>query len=433
MSNFENDPYDSRNHDLIEGSAVNTNTDDEVRRVASDPYKIDYDLIDTIRNNYAKILDQSALNVADPVAANIGYFNNTGKRFATDPPNIGKTYIFITRPNCNFRSANNIIRSHVFQYYFGNKMGRSLMQYLMHPTHRYDWDNLLNSMNSVNARDIGPLGDSVVGGFTMKSDMVLPHILTSFIPLLSNTCTETSNAKDLNLETQETDGDFSGNKLVYASGLDESLSIGEVTLSFDDLYYSPVMNLFILWIMYIHYACKGIVTPYWEYIVNRIIDYTCSIYVFMLDMDQQTIVRYVRYSGCFPRTIPYGAIQHSMEPNSDALRKLQITFSYNFYDPMNPMSLIDFNIMNETALINRNSKFKNIIENHTINPSRYSDILKNLPVGDSNLPAKSMKYSKNEPSPKDYDSRLFNRAHGSMYNNWYGTPFIFDDNTLRFI
>jgi hypothetical protein len=204
-----------------------------------------------------------------------------------------------------------------------------------------------------------PPPDSYLGGVDINvmkekdANWILPMQTTNFIPLLSNIVTETGSSKDITIGTYETEGDFSGNRLVYGNGADDSLSIGELPLTLSDLYYSPGMHLFVLWVLYINYVCKDICAPRYEYIVNKIIDYTCSIYIFMTDLDQQTIIRYVKYGGAFPKSVPFGAIQHSREPNGQALRELSIPFSYNFMDPMNPVVLAEFNKLSIASLIAR--------------------------------------------------------------------------------
>lgn len=407
-------------------------------------YVIDEKLVDEINNLYATVLDRNALNVADPIAANIGYFNITGKRFSTDPPMIGKTYIFMTRPNLNFKFANNILRSHVFQYYISTKLGRTLMMQLMYSRSAYNVRALDTTKRGTVSRNLYkpgrvPYPAKILGGKVMTDDMLLPIQESNFIPLITNTCTESSNSKDLNLTTFETDGDFSGNKLVYAAGLDETLSIGEFNLNFDDLYYSPVMHLITLWVMYIHYVTKGIATPYWDYIVDRIIDYTVSIYIFMLDIDGQTIVRYARYGGCFPRTVPFGAVQHSQEPNTQALRNLAITYSYNFYEPMNPQSLIDFNMLSEASLISRDPNFAKLINinNHSMTMDDLTNAQLNYKgTGRDNEPERLLEYKNNYNNyklPAGSDLNLLNRKNDMIRNNWGGIPFIVEGNKLIFI
>ena len=109
--------------------------------------------------------------------------------------------------------------------------------------------------------------------------------------------------------------------------------------------------------MYIHGLCKGILKTDYEYIVNKILDYTCSIYILMLDKDHKTIQRFVKYTGCFPRNVPFGAIQHSTEIDLEALKNVSMTFVYNRYEPMNPETLIDFNILSREFVFKKSPRY----------------------------------------------------------------------------
>ena len=340
------------------------------------------DLLDELETYYSYVLDSSHLNMADPIAANIGYFNNSGKVWI-DGPKLGRTLIYVTRPNMNFQSSDNILKCRAFNYILSSKLGITLARQLMFsplagkvnyggyseldmtktgglvaPTTFESTDSNGNKSSAIGF-------DNYVGGMeVVQSKMGYDLDNTNFITLLTNTCTETSNAKDLILDVDETEGDYSGNRLVYGAGLDESTGPGEITLTFDDLYGSPVMNLMILWVYYIHYVSKGICTPHYEYLINRIIDYTCSIYVFMLDTDQQTILRWVKYGGCFPKSIPFGQILHTKEPNLQALSQIQIPFQYNFACPMDPLVLAEFNMIAEPAFLSRKNSDGKTVEQY---------------------------------------------------------------------
>jgi hypothetical protein len=293
-------------------------------------YKINERVITEIQNHYASVMDNAGINVADPIAANIGFFNNSGKVYA-DPIKLGRTMIFFTRPNLNFRHPNNIVKSRIFSYYRSNPLGSTIMRMLMFPDIASKmYYGLYGKENNIIPMR-GTCDDLTIGGERLiEGEHCLPLVKTNFIPLLSNTCISTGNAKDIMLDTYETEGNFSGDKLKYAGGVDESLTVGEITCEFEDLYYSPLLIIFYLWIMYMHYIGKAICDPEWAYIVHRIIDYTCSIYIFMLASDNQTIIRWVKYGGCFPISIPFGAIQHNREPNVAAILILKTMINWGY-------------------------------------------------------------------------------------------------------
>ena len=283
---------------------------------------------------YSKVLDANGTNLADPITTSLSYFNTTGKRLGVDPVYAGKTFIFVTRPDLNFMLTQNIERVPFFEYMLRTDMGRILMKLLTRPQ--------LGSIMSSH-EGLATLGSRTTTG-GMKASNQPSHVTSSpFIPLISNTCIETSGGKDLALETYETESDFAGNKIIYATGMEEVQSVGEVTLNFDDIFYSPALMLHFLWVLYIHNVGKGEILPFSQYITHRIIDYSCSIYIFVTDLDQTTILRWIKYTGCFPRSVPFGAVQHLSEPNIEAMRKFSITYSYNRYEVMDPRIFADFN------------------------------------------------------------------------------------------
>jgi len=335
-------------------------------------YVTDSKLLDELETYYSYVLDNISLNTADPISAAVSFFNNSGKIFA-DPQKQGRTRIYITRPNLNLRTVGNVERSRVLSYASSSKLGTTLARFLMYPQivenisvgglykrsdTRLTWKDLKVLKGTAWDDLVGGRGRLPPGATKRDEDnsslealgLSFPIEKTPFIPVLSNLCTESSGGKDVLLETEQTDQNFSGNNLVYGSGINESRGPGEITLTFDDIYGSPVFWIILMWVYYIHYVAKGICNPEREYIVNRIIDYTCSIYVFTLDTDQKTIIRATRYTGSFPKMIPFANIMHSKEIDIQALSKLSIPFQYNHACPMDPILYREFNMIAECAL-----------------------------------------------------------------------------------
>lgn len=426
-------------------------------------YKTDEKLIDLIQNHYSRILDNAGLNVANPIAANIGFFNNSGKVFA-DPVKLGRTMIFFTRPNLNFSSEFNIVRSRIFSYFRSTELGKAVMRQLMYPNiakmmcyHHYGPYNK-ESENQNRVEILGPCVDTKIGDKEIDESLI-PLVKTNFMPLLSNTCISTGASRDILLDTIETEANFSGDKLKYAGGIDESLTVGELQCDFEDIYYSPVMTLFFIWIMYMHYVSKAICDPYYEYMVYRIIDYTCSIYVFMLGTDNQTIIRWVKYGGCFPITIPFNAIQHSREPgNNDAIRNLGITFAHNFMCPMDPVVLTEFNMLSGPSiryrLANQYDDYpgditNSLISGHYLSQEGAMQLLTKYPpryeptTASNSLPKKIIEKINNVgidivtghegPNGEGFNPAIINRVNGAIVNNFYGVPYITEGNKLMFV
>ena len=404
-------------------------------------YTEDSSLLNEMETLYSYILDDMNLNVAEPTPANIGFFNHSGKIF-TDPQKVGRTRIFMTRPNMNFRNEGNIEKCRILNYAIANKIGTTVSRFLMYPDivnnisygglylKNTEGNNVLTykTMQTLvgTAWDgrVGPFGklpsgeklskegligavqnatedDIVKSGYSYEIDR------TPFIPLVSNLCTECSNGKDIVLETEQTDQNFSGNSLIYGSGINESRGPGEITLNFEDIYGSPVFYMILLWVYYIHYVAKGICTPELNYVCNRIIDYTCSIYVFMLDTDQETIIRATRFTGAFPKSIPFASIMHSKDIDIQSLSKLAIPFQYNFASPMDPILYREFNMIAECALTDR-SGYGQINSDYGItDPNRVRDAARFFFGRNHVLTKKEALYFRNTWLPDKVPEKLY--------------------------
>lgn len=175
------------------------------------------------------------------------------------------------------------------------------------------------------------------------------NFTSPFIPLLMNTCTNLNGAKDLNLQTYEYEEDEFSIKQNVATGMDDIWAPGTITVSHEDIAYGPVSLLYMLWIFYIHYVSRGYIMSTRQHITERILDYTCSIYVFVIGGDGCTIERFGKFTGCYPTSFPLSQqLEHNQEIDPAMLQKIQVTFQYNSYEPMNPEIFTDFNFVSET-------------------------------------------------------------------------------------
>lgn len=349
-NNFQSDRYETRRGDVRLGDGKGKTVAGAKGPIYPEKINIvtDEKYYEELYNLYANVLNAKGYNIKDTFSAAMCYFNKAQNRIA-DPVTNGKTYIFITRPDLNFwqkgPGVRNVNKVGLFNYMARMQIGRLVMPWLMYPNGlplEFGKENGAYIANRTN-----------VGGFPIWVGQepykgIRSNAFTPFIPILSNTCTSCTGAKDLSLETKTTEGDYHGNKLQYAKAGDETFEPGELSLEFDDIYGSPVLHLINLWVNYIHYLSKGICTIWGKYAQYRIIDYTCSIYIFMTDKDNTTITRWAKWTGCFPKSVPLSNIQHNMSIQADALRSISVPFAYNRYEPMNPDTLVDFNtIMNK--------------------------------------------------------------------------------------
>ena len=175
------------------------------------------------------------------------------------------------------------------------------------------------------------------------------NFTTPFIPLLSNCCTSLEGAKDISLTEHEYEEDKMSSNLKVAKGFDELWGTGSLTTSFEDTAYSPCGLLFMVWLFYIHYVSRGYIATTREHDTERVLDYTCSIYNFVLGSDGRHIERWAKYTGCYPTNFPFSSqIMHNIVLDPEILQKFSITWTFNRYEPMDPQVFRDFNFLSES-------------------------------------------------------------------------------------
>lgn len=358
---------------------------------------------DAIMETYGRALSASGMNVVNPIETSITHYNKLGSQL-TEPVNVGKSYVFITRPNLNLCRAN-IESDPRLTWIYGSRIGRMCMSFLTHPDsyiyhHDYDISSItkysatvektmqtyrkakedalrtenatedsLNKLKStltnidtlshnaeVSGSESANKTDGNVGAGKARS---IPNYYdgsrwveyncgSAFIPLLCNRCVEVPGGKDYVLDTKTSDPNFRGANFVVPTGADEMRESGDLSLSFDDMMFSPVHKMIFTWVYYIIKQAMGDgIYARREDIVRRILNYTCSIFVFNTAADNSTIIGWARYGGCFPKGVPMNQILHSREPNTDGWNKLSIPFQYQYYSPMDPQDFVDFNILSE--------------------------------------------------------------------------------------
>ena len=172
---------------------------------------------------------------------------------------------------------------------------------------------------------------------------------TPFIPLLQNTCTQLTGAKDFELQEHQYEEDEFSGKMTVPTGMDEIFGPGSFTTNHEDILYGPVSLLYMVWVLYIHYVSRGYIMPTREHITERILDYTCSAYVMVIGDDGRRIERFGKYTGCYPTTFPLSQqLDHNLQVEPDMLQKLSISWKYNRYEPMDPQIFTDFNFLSES-------------------------------------------------------------------------------------
>jgi hypothetical protein len=168
-----------------------------------------------------------------------------------------------------------------------------------------------------------------------------------FITILSNKFVSFSppSTSSTSMEMSET---RYGYKQALPGPIIGSISGGQADIEYVDNRNLDVLKIHKLWVEYIEGVSRGDLKPNSASIIHRMLDYTCSIYYFMLDMDGETILYWSKYTGCSPTNIPYDVFDGKLEPNQTILN-YNISYNYSFKEDMDPNTLLDFNAVATSA------------------------------------------------------------------------------------
>ena len=166
-----------------------------------------------------------------------------------------------------------------------------------------------------------------------------------FLIPLSNNLVSVSGWPDPILEPETTDGGFFSEDMTIAKGSDRLNKTYDITLTFRDIQGGFIMALMWMWIHYIELVIRGDTTAYPEDIAARRINYTCSIYRFVMDPSYRFITKWSKATGCWPRSIPIGNIFNfgDKEKFIHSAAQYSVPFTVNKVEIMDPIIFRDFN------------------------------------------------------------------------------------------
>lgn len=163
-----------------------------------------------------------------------------------------------------------------------------------------------------------------------------------FIQLLSNRFLSID-LKDTEESPKQIGKTFYGYQMNLPGPLISSINASQVGVTFLETANATITKLLKLWVTYMEDVSRGLMypAPYSKQI--KILDYTCSIYYFLLDLDGETIKYWCKYTGCTPSNIPYSNYAQEISGSHGDPVQLSVTFNYGFKEDMQPQILSDFN------------------------------------------------------------------------------------------
>lgn len=182
-----------------------------------------------------------------------------------------------------------------------------------------------------------------------------------FLVPLCNALIGFNGSPDFDIESTTTDGGYMSEAQTFAIG-GSNLQRGnyQLNLNFQEVAHNPILAILYYWIEYIRCVTRGSLMAYADDIDAQRLNYTVSIYRFLLDPSHRYITKYAKYTGCYPIGIPIGAAFNFSQGDVEvtASKNLSITFNCNKVEYMDYAILMDFNTLMRRycPIINKGTK-----------------------------------------------------------------------------
>ena len=162
-----------------------------------------------------------------------------------------------------------------------------------------------------------------------------------FNPLLSNMA-QSLEIQDDSIEILDTGETFTGYKMQYSKHNIKSITAGTLSVKYKETFDTAITDTHQLWVDYMSNVYMGIFEPKRQYITDKILDYACDLYYFLLDQDGETIKFWSKYYGVFPNNVPKSTF--SFDAGSQVqFPELNVTYTYIYKEDLSPVALTEFN------------------------------------------------------------------------------------------
>lgn len=168
-----------------------------------------------------------------------------------------------------------------------------------------------------------------------------------FILPLMNGLRNVTGFPDFYVDTLTSQGGFYGEDQTIASGSDFNARSYDLSLEFQDIQGGYVLAMLLCWIRYMALVRRNVMVAYQDDILAQRLNYTCSIYRFILDPSRNTIVNWAKATGCFPKSLPIGSMFdiNDREHFVHAAQSFTVPFQVNTMEYMDPIILQEFNVL----------------------------------------------------------------------------------------
>lgn len=275
-------------------------------------------------------------------------------------------YTFITRPRLNLTSAN-LVQNPILNTLYAND-GNSVAFMI----------RALLDTRLCRGEPLFRGGQQKFNGITEEAQEFVAAVEQSglvdkynpfFVPLC-NGLKGMSGFPDFTIETETTEGDFFSGDFTFAKGSDMLNRTQELSLEFRDVNGSIILSCIYYWLVYIALVTRGIVMAYPDDIYEQRLNYTVSIYRFIMDPTRRTILWWGKATGCFPKAAPIGAMFNinQGEVTISSAGNFSIPFVANHVAYNDPGIILDFNRLMERYCPGIKDEYQ-VLEENTLSPA----------------------------------------------------------------
>lgn len=168
-----------------------------------------------------------------------------------------------------------------------------------------------------------------------------------FLTPLQNGLVGISGYPDPMVETVTTEAGFHSEDHTFVTGYNQMNKTYDLTLDVRDPQGGPIMAILFYWLLFMGYQAKGMMPTYLEDVVQRVLNYTVSIYRFTVDPSRRWIQHYSKATGCFLKSIPLGAFFNFSDSQKyvTAAGNFSVNFIVNKLEYNKPEILAEFNTL----------------------------------------------------------------------------------------
>jgi hypothetical protein len=163
-----------------------------------------------------------------------------------------------------------------------------------------------------------------------------------FLPIFTN-CTRAISTTDTTLDTIESFQTKEGFRIPLPNSTTQSEAAGSISISMNETANLDIFKTIEMWIEYMACISNGTFSANPDMVKNNMLDFTSSIYYFMLAPDGRTIKYWCRYTSAMPTSYPTSVFSYQ-RGQADFIQP-DIPFSYTLKEEKDPQLLEDFNLV----------------------------------------------------------------------------------------